>query len=186
MKVWTGNELERRGGEWDREMTAGRIRTRVPESVCIWVSQTLMPQHGPSHQIACRQPWQVIKTTAALQCYLFLRAHYLHSTAEVPGRLVQMIFVNNMHNYVFYVWTLFLKVCFYVSEAAAFGRRHVIIPSASTRLTTESPRMKVVGWTGVEPLTVGVHLFWCCVLYHCLPSVSCLGIDSMCQFHELC
>ena len=30
MKVWTGNEMERRGGEWDREMTAGRIRTRVP------------------------------------------------------------------------------------------------------------------------------------------------------------
>ena len=30
VKVWTGNEMERRGGEWDREMTAGRIRTRVP------------------------------------------------------------------------------------------------------------------------------------------------------------
>ena len=33
MKVWTGNEMERRGGEWDREMTAGRIRTRVPVGV---------------------------------------------------------------------------------------------------------------------------------------------------------
>src|SRR4029434_4493953 len=30
VKVWTGNEMERRGGEWDREMTAGRMRTRVP------------------------------------------------------------------------------------------------------------------------------------------------------------
>ena len=26
MKVWTGNGMERRGGEWDREMTAGWIR----------------------------------------------------------------------------------------------------------------------------------------------------------------
>ena len=38
VKVWTGNDKERRGGEWDWEMTAGRIQTRVPMGVqaCIW------------------------------------------------------------------------------------------------------------------------------------------------------
>ena len=33
MKVRTGNEMERRGGEWDQEMTAFWIRTRVPVGV---------------------------------------------------------------------------------------------------------------------------------------------------------
>ena len=51
VKVWTGNEMERRGGEWDREMTAGRIRTCVPVGVQarIWSGLLLAPQCPPEN-----------------------------------------------------------------------------------------------------------------------------------------
>ena len=49
VKVWTGNEMERRGGEWNREMTAGRIQTCVPVGVQarIWSGILLAPQCPP-------------------------------------------------------------------------------------------------------------------------------------------
>src|SRR4029434_1521057 len=49
VKVWTGNEMERRGGKWDREMTAGRIRTRVPvgAQARTWSGLLLAPQCPP-------------------------------------------------------------------------------------------------------------------------------------------
>ena len=52
VKVWTGNEMERRGGEWDREMTAGRIRTRVPVGVQArtWSGLLLAPQCPPTRE----------------------------------------------------------------------------------------------------------------------------------------
>ena len=41
--------MERRGGEWDREMTAGRIRTRVPVGIQarIWLGLLLAPHIPP-------------------------------------------------------------------------------------------------------------------------------------------
>ena len=47
--------MERRGGEWDREMTAGRIRTRVPVGVQarIWLGLLLAPQCPPHLGFLC-------------------------------------------------------------------------------------------------------------------------------------
>ena len=43
MKVWIGNEMERRGREWDWEITAGQIRNRVPYMVGATACATVPP-----------------------------------------------------------------------------------------------------------------------------------------------
>ena len=53
VKVWTGNEMEKGGGEWEWEMTAGQIQTRVPVGIQARISSGLLlaPQCPPSHPI---------------------------------------------------------------------------------------------------------------------------------------
>ena len=46
VKIWTGNEMERRGGEWDLEVTAGRIRI-VGVQARIWLGLLLAPHIPP-------------------------------------------------------------------------------------------------------------------------------------------
>ena len=82
----------------------------------------------------------------------------------------------------FFVSTLFLKVCFFCLRRLHLGGGYIWKAACnhpfSTCLTIESPRMRVVGWTGVKCRSLWVATFLVLWFDHFILSVSSLGNSS--------